>query len=93
MADKARTFCMITGVDAEELDSPLLLTPDAAWIGIQFYFPEDIAKFKTEAPEILEGGPDFGPEDNMVTVVHNNIEVEDVRETLKRILQSMEATE
>lgn len=83
------THAMIMDTDAESNDQPILLMPDAAWIGIHIHLPEDLETLHNN-PEFAASAPEFGPEDNMVSVVLNNVDRETARQLLTHLLQTLD---
>ena len=82
-------YMMVTQTALEESYGPVMLPPHKAWLTMSLYPPEDIQTIRELDPESLQGGPDIGPEDSLVVLHHNHIEVEDLQAFLEAALESL----
>lgn len=83
------THLMTVETNTEEDVDPVILLPTAAWIYVGLHTQEDLA-FMREAGALPENAPEFGPEDNLVTLGMNNVDRETALSVLKNLVEVME---
>lgn len=83
------THLMTVETNAEEDVDPVILLPTAAWIYVGLHTQEDLAVMR-EAGALPENAPEFGPEDNLVTLGMNNVDRETALAVLKNLVEVME---
>ena len=81
------THLMTVETNAEEDKTPVVLLPTSAWIYVGLHTQEELDAMR-EADALPESAPEFGPEDNLVTLGMNNVD----RETALSVLRSLVAT-
>ena len=81
------THLMTVETNAEEDKTPVILLPTSAWIYVGLHTQEELDAMR-EADALPESAPEFGPEDNLVTLGMNNVD----RETALSVLRSLVAT-
>lgn len=80
------THLMTVETNAEVDKTPVVLPATSAWIYVGLHTREELDAMR-EADALPESAPEFGPEDNLVTLGLNNVD----RETTLAILKSLVA--
>lgn len=83
------THLMTVETNAEEDKTPVVLLPTSAWVYVGLHTHEELDAMR-EADALPENAPEFGPEDNLVTLGMNNVDRETVLSVLKDLVATLE---